>query len=308
MATQVTALIDPVALLLLVAANATPVIMARLLGPRLATPVDAMFRGAAKRPVFGTHKTWRGLVSGVLACGLVGAWLAGGVWVGLGFGLLALAGDLASSFVKRRLRLQSGYSAPLLDQLPESLLPLLVFGNALSLSDAQVFGTALAFTLLDLLATRWRDRAGRVTAHEKRANVYILLPLIVSASMTVALAACAARPSPRAELSGDRLYAASCAACHGPSARGDGPVAPILNVPVPDLTRIASRRGGKFPTDDVYRIIDGQANLAAHGPRHMPVWGIEFFGEDADDESAHAAATEKVDRLVGYLRSIQRHD
>lgn len=105
---------------------------------------------------------------------------------------------------------------------------------------------------------------------------------------------------------GQRQFRVSCSGCHGADARGNGPIAPILKIPVPDLTRIAERRDGRFPVDDIYRIIDGQANLAAHGPRHMPVWGYEFFGDDPDDEAAHAQAGEKIDRLVGFLRYIQR--
>lgn len=105
---------------------------------------------------------------------------------------------------------------------------------------------------------------------------------------------------------GERLYQISCSGCHGANARGAGPVAPLLEVPVPDLTLIASRRGGSFPEDEVYRIIDGQADLPAHGPRNMPVWGYEFYGDDPDDEAAHREATGKIERLVKYLRSIQR--
>ena len=105
---------------------------------------------------------------------------------------------------------------------------------------------------------------------------------------------------------GLRQFRVSCAGCHGAHARGNGPIAPMLNVTVPDLTLIAARRGGTFPEDEIYRIIDGQADLSAHGPRHMPVWGYEFFGDDPDDESAHAQATQKIGRVVSYLRSIQR--
>jgi mono/diheme cytochrome c family protein len=105
---------------------------------------------------------------------------------------------------------------------------------------------------------------------------------------------------------GERLYRNSCAGCHGNDARGNGPVAAFLTVPVPDLTRIAVRRGGRFPADEIYRIVDGQADLAAHGPRHMPVWGYEFFGDEPDDEAAHAEASVRIERLVSYLRSIQR--
>jgi len=109
----------------------------------------------------------------------------------------------------------------------------------------------------------------------------------------------------RALRHGARLYERSCSSCHGENAHGTGPVAPVLGAPVPDLTLIAARRGGAFPVDELYRIIDGQADLPAHG-RHMPVWGYEFFGNDPDDEAAHRQASEKIESLVRYLRSIQR--
>ncbi len=105
---------------------------------------------------------------------------------------------------------------------------------------------------------------------------------------------------------GERQFKVSCSGCHGADARGNGPIAPLLQVPVPDLTLIASRRGGTFPEEEIYQVVDGQAVLAAHGPRHMPVWGYEFFGDDPDDEVAHRQATEKVDGVVRFLRSIQR--
>lgn len=105
---------------------------------------------------------------------------------------------------------------------------------------------------------------------------------------------------------GQRQFRASCAGCHGADAQGNGPIAPLLTVAVPDLTRIASRHGGVFPADDIFRIVDGQADLSAHGPRHMPVWGYEFFGDAPDDEQAHRQATAKIERVVSYLRSIQR--
>jgi hypothetical protein len=39
----------------------------------------------------------------------------------------------------------------------------------------------------------------------------------------------------------------------------------------------------------------------------MPVWGYELFAPDAqDDEAAHREATGNVDRLVNYLRTVQR--
>jgi CDP-2,3-bis-(O-geranylgeranyl)-sn-glycerol synthase len=132
------------------------VLVARLFGERWDTPIDTSLGRRGKLPIFGAHKTWRGLASGALACTAIGALLPCGAWVGLGFGLIALGGDLASSFVKRRMRWPAGHSAPLLDQLPESLLPLILFAGPLSLGHAAIFGTALLFTLLDLATERWR--------------------------------------------------------------------------------------------------------------------------------------------------------
>ena len=137
------------------------------------------------------------------------------------------------------------------------------------------------------------------------------VPVVMLAAAVVA-ASCAAgaggRPARPGHDSGERIYRVSCAACHGANAQGTGPVAPLLTVKVPDLTRIAARRDGAFPDIEIFRIIDGQSQLQGHGPRHMPVWGYEFFGDDPDDEVAHRQATEKIDRLVAWLRSIQRAD
>jgi mono/diheme cytochrome c family protein len=113
-----------------------------------------------------------------------------------------------------------------------------------------------------------------------------------------------AGPTPTTE--GAELYRLHCAGCHGASGHGDGPVAPLMAIKVPDLTRIAARRGGRFPEDEVARIIDGLSPLAAHGTRHMPVWGYEFYGPDSDDETAQREANERVERLTRFLGSIQQ--
>jgi mono/diheme cytochrome c family protein len=105
--------------------------------------------------------------------------------------------------------------------------------------------------------------------------------------------------------SGQQLYERYCASCHGENAHGNGPVAPFISAAVPDLTRIAHRRGGEFPPEEIFQIIDGQSARAAHGPRHMPVWGYEFFGPQSDDRLAHQQATERVERLVAYLGTLQ---
>lgn len=126
--------------------------------------------------------------------------------------------------------------------------------------------------------------------------------------VTTALAGCADEVCMNLSdrYSGAILFKLHCASCHGEDARGNGPVAEFINVKVPDLTRISAAHGGNFPADEVFRVIDGQAEVHAHGTRHMPVWGYEFFGQQADDERAHREATEKVEALVNYVRKLQK--
>jgi mono/diheme cytochrome c family protein len=129
------------------------------------------------------------------------------------------------------------------------------------------------------------------------------------ASGLALLAACRTQPPPvtLAHMSGMQLYEQLCASCHGVEGRGDGPVAPLIKTGVPDLTRIAYRDGGEFPTEDVRRTIDGRFERPAHGPRDMPVWGWQLYNTSNSDDAAERARTDSmIDRLVQYLRSIQR--
>jgi mono/diheme cytochrome c family protein len=106
--------------------------------------------------------------------------------------------------------------------------------------------------------------------------------------------------------SGQQLYARFCASCHGAAGRGDGPVAPTLNIVVPDLTGITARSGGRFPEQRVREIVDGRAVLPAHGTRFMPVWGYELEAQAPEDQPGRAAAQSMIDKLVGYLAAIQQ--
>jgi hypothetical protein len=78
--------------------------------------------------------------------------------------------------------------------------------------------------------------------------------------------------------------------------------------PVPDLRLIAARREGRFPSEEVARVIDGLSPFAAHGTREMPVWGYEFYEPGVADREAAARVNERVERLVAHLASIQRKD
>lgn len=125
--------------------------------------------------------------------------------------------------------------------------------------------------------------------------------------MGFVLAGCATpREAPIETLNGMQLYERLCSSCHGVEGRGDGPVAPLIKVPTPDLTRLAARDGGEFPAEDVRRIIDGRNDRRAHGPRDMPVWGWQLYDMSVRDGNERARTDAMIDRLVEHLRSIQR--
>ena len=111
---------------------------------------------------------------------------------------------------------------------------------------------------------------------------------------------------------GRREFETSCAVCHGAEARGDGPLRPFLVKPPTDLTTLARRNGGKFPTREVMEIIDGRsaAPIGSHGPRDMPVWG-EVFLEQAQDDPARTklhpewSVRARIVALIDYLGQLQ---
>jgi len=111
-------------LVLLVVANGAPVLVKKALGDQLAQPFDGGAVLPDGRPLFGSSKTVRGVVSSFLATPLVAS-LMGFQWeVGAFVAGGAVAGDLFSSFVKRRLGFPPSSMALGLDQIPESVFPL----------------------------------------------------------------------------------------------------------------------------------------------------------------------------------------
>ena len=109
-------------LLLLMVANGAPIIAAKVFRGRAAQPVDFGIHLADHQPLFGSSKTWRGLVTALLSCAICAPLLGSDWYFGLVFASLAMTGDLASSFVKRRLGMAPSERCIGLDQLPEAAL------------------------------------------------------------------------------------------------------------------------------------------------------------------------------------------
>jgi CDP-diglyceride synthetase len=141
-------------LILLMLANGTPVVAKKILGERLAYPFDCGIEFVDGRPLFGRSKTIRGVLLAVLVT-TAGAPLIGLGWeVGFLVGSLAMAGDLISSFLKRRMALPPSSRASGLDQVPEAMLPLLACRNLLSLTMADIGAAAALFFIGEVLLSR----------------------------------------------------------------------------------------------------------------------------------------------------------
>ncbi|HUL73278.1 MAG TPA: CDP-archaeol synthase [Vicinamibacterales bacterium] len=141
-------------LTLLTVANAAPVLTAKFLGTLFSLPIDRGAQFLDGRPVFGPSKTVRGIVVAVLATTLTSR-LIGLDWdLGILVGAVAMAGDLLSSFVKRRLGRPPSSRMTGVDQVPESLLPLLACRQLLSFTPADIAVVAVTFFAGDVLLSR----------------------------------------------------------------------------------------------------------------------------------------------------------
>jgi CDP-2,3-bis-(O-geranylgeranyl)-sn-glycerol synthase len=141
-------------LVLLTMANGTPVVAKKLMPGFLPFPIDGGTTLSDGRPLFGPSKTLRGLVVSVAATTLSAPALGLAWTTGLLAGAAAMAGDLGSSFMKRRMGLPSSSRALGLDQVPEALLPALVCKSLLALTLVDIAVIVALFTLGEMLLSR----------------------------------------------------------------------------------------------------------------------------------------------------------
>jgi CDP-2,3-bis-(O-geranylgeranyl)-sn-glycerol synthase len=146
---------EPVALLkllvLLGIANGTPVFATKLFKDRFAAPLDGGLKFFDGQPLFGLSKTIRGIVLSIV-CTTLAAIVVGLGWaVGATLAAASMVGDVASSFVKRRLGLKAHAQAFGLDQIPEVLLPLLLLRSRLELSGTDIVVLVATFIFLEVV-------------------------------------------------------------------------------------------------------------------------------------------------------------
>jgi mono/diheme cytochrome c family protein len=111
----------------------------------------------------------------------------------------------------------------------------------------------------------------------------------------------AIKPISPAGVTGPEMFTAYCASCHGMDGKGAGPAASALKTPVPDLTKIAQRNGGKFDSGKVAMGLGLMPSSGAHGGTEMPVWGDLFRAS----RNSEMIVRQRVANLVTHLETLQ---
>jgi len=138
-------------LVLLTLANGMPVIAKDIVGDRFASPIDGGAKFVDGRPLLGSSKTVRGILASILITSASGPFVGLDWKIGALVASVAMAGDLFSSFLKRRMNVPAGGKATGLDQVPESLFPLLACRIALPLTALDIVVGSVAFFVSELV-------------------------------------------------------------------------------------------------------------------------------------------------------------
>ena len=141
-------------LLLLLIANGSPILVHHVMKQRYDYPIDCNVHLFDQQRLFGPSKTWRGLLGAIIFTVLIALLVNVTPAVALQVALLAMLGDLLSSFIKRRLGMAPSSMAPLLDQVPESLLPAIILAAYFKLTATDILSLVIVFIMLELLISR----------------------------------------------------------------------------------------------------------------------------------------------------------
>ena len=132
------------------------------------------------------------------------------------------------------------------------------------------------------------------------------LPLPAALGLIVLLCACVDQGKRAQKTTGADDYADYCAACHGGSGKGDGEAAAGLSKKPADLSKLAARNHGAFPTTKVMAQIWGYAGKKGEGV--MPDFAPLLEGETVPYDGGDGIATPTPIRLVElaeYLKTLQ---
>jgi len=141
-------------LILLTLANGSPVIAKWIFGNHCSWSLDGNIKFVDGRPLFGASKTIRGILISIFMTSVCAPLLGLTLTIGFLVATTAMIGDLFSSFLKRRLDLPPSSKSVGLDQIPESLLPLLVCRQALALTVLDIVVATAIFFVGEVVISR----------------------------------------------------------------------------------------------------------------------------------------------------------
>lgn len=128
---------------------------------------------------------------------------------------------------------------------------------------------------------------------------------VLALALIGGLGACLAKPEPKVP-TGAEDFASYCAACHGSGGKGDGEVSETLGKKPADLTTLAARNDGVFPSAQVMTKIWGYAK---EDGRVMPAFAPLLETDLVLFDSGDGIATPTPLRLVQlgeYVKSLQQ--
>lgn len=135
------------------------------------------------------------------------------------------------------------------------------------------------------------------------------MPKILLTLCCLAVVASVRAATAQDQSNGEIEFRNSCVPCHGPSGKGNGPVAEDLMKRPADLTMLKRNNNGAFPYNRVLAVIDGRFSVSGHGDREMPVWGTQFLEESTQTYGSNAAEVvtqERIHELANYIETLQQ--
>jgi mono/diheme cytochrome c family protein len=107
---------------------------------------------------------------------------------------------------------------------------------------------------------------------------------------------------------GRTTYADTCAACHGPAGKGDGPLAGEIGKLPPDLSTLSARNGGTFPKVYVMSVVDGYTRRGNHASL-MPEFGTDLGEGDLvlvpTGEGINTPTPKRIVAIAAFLETLQ---
>ena len=135
-------------------ANASPIIARKLLADKWGFSIDGGLKFFDGQDILGASKTWRGIITSLIFTPSLSLLLGDSIQTGILIALLAMSGDLISSFIKRRFKQPPSSMAPLLDQIPESFLPAFFMMHHFQLNIQDILILITIFIIFELSVSR----------------------------------------------------------------------------------------------------------------------------------------------------------